>query len=50
MLKVTASHANGYVKCALCAKNEAEAQARAEELKARGYWQNIAISTVEHSR
>jgi hypothetical protein len=43
MLKVTATHANGHVRCALCAGSMEEAQAKAETLQARGYWLNIEI-------
>lgn len=43
MLKVTAEHANGYVRCALCATSMEDAMAKKEGLIQRGYWLNIQV-------
>lgn len=47
LTKVTAEHTNGYVKCSLCAKDAADAAEKAQGLRGRGYWKNIAVVTFE---
>lgn len=47
LTKVTAEHTNGYVRCALVAKDAAEAAEKVQMLEGRGYWKHIAVVTFE---